>query len=137
VEEKHIKPEMETNTQSNNNNNNNNNNYIHRNLSCNFELINVKYKCLERIILIIIQFNSTLYTQYFLLIYVLTPHPNNNNNNNYSILYKMTEEKVHNNNNNNGISDFKDKHSSTIDSDPSLYLAEAFNNSFPNIQLNA
>jgi hypothetical protein len=52
VEEKHIKPETETNTQSDNNNNNNY--YINRNLSCNFELINVKYKYLERIILIII-----------------------------------------------------------------------------------
>jgi hypothetical protein len=62
VEEKHIKPETETNTQSSNNNNNNNNNYINRNLSCNFELINVKYKCLERKILIIIQ---------FILVYVL------------------------------------------------------------------
>jgi hypothetical protein len=69
VEEKHIKPETETNTQSSNNNNN----YINRNLSCNCELINVKYKCLERIILIIIiQFNSRLCTQYFLLISVLT-----------------------------------------------------------------
>jgi hypothetical protein len=91
VEEKHINPETETNTQSNNNNNNNN--YINRNLSCNCELINVKYKCLEKIILIKIQFNSSLCTQYFLLICVLTPHPNNNNNN-YSILCKMTEENV-------------------------------------------
>jgi hypothetical protein len=95
VEEKHIKPQTETNTQSSNDNNNNiiNNNYINRNLSFKFEMINVKYKCLERIILIIIQFNSSLCTQYFLLIYVLTPHPNNNNNN-CRILYKMTEEKV-------------------------------------------
>jgi hypothetical protein len=92
VEEKHIKPETETNTQSNNNNNNI---YINRNLCCNCKLINVKYKCLERIILTIIQFNFSLCTQYFLLICVLTPHPNNNNNsNNYSILYKMTEENV-------------------------------------------
>jgi hypothetical protein len=59
VEEKHIKSETETNTQSNNNinnnnnnNKNNNNNYINRNLSCNCELINVKYKYLERIIII-------------------------------------------------------------------------------------
>jgi hypothetical protein len=89
VEEKHIKPETETNTQSNNNNNNN---YINRNLSFNCELKNVKYKCLERIILIIIQFNSSLCTQYFLFIFVLTPHPNNNNN--YSIVYKITEENV-------------------------------------------
>jgi hypothetical protein len=56
---------------------------------------NVKYKYLERIILIIIQFNSSLWTQLSLLICVLTPHPNNNNNNsNYSILCKMTEENV-------------------------------------------
>jgi hypothetical protein len=47
VEEKHIKPETAPNTQGNNNNNNNNNNYINRNLSCNCELINVNYKCLE------------------------------------------------------------------------------------------
>jgi hypothetical protein len=75
VEEKHINPGTETNTQSNNNNN-----FFNTNLSCNCELINVKYKCLERIILIIIQFNSSLCTQYVLLICVLTPHPNNNNN---------------------------------------------------------
>jgi hypothetical protein len=39
-------------------------------------------------------------------------------------------------NNNARISHFKDKHSSTINSDPAHYLAHAFNNSFPNIQLN-
>jgi hypothetical protein len=58
VVEKHINPEKETNTQSNNNNNNN---FINTNLSCHCELRNVKYKCLGRIILIIIQFNSILY----------------------------------------------------------------------------
>jgi hypothetical protein len=99
VEEKHINPETETNTQnsSSSSSSNNNNNFINTDLSCYCELINVKYKCLERIILIIIQLNSSLCTQYFLLIFVLTPHPNNNNNNNnnnYSILYKMTEENV-------------------------------------------
>jgi hypothetical protein len=63
VEEKHIKPETEPNTQgNNNNNNNNNNNYINRNLSCKCELINVKYNCLARIILIKIQ---------LILVYVL------------------------------------------------------------------
>jgi hypothetical protein len=39
------------------------------------------------------------------------------------------------NNNNNGINHIKDKHSSTINSDSSHYLAHAFNSSFLNIQL--
>jgi hypothetical protein len=38
-----------------------------------------------------------------------------------------------NNNNNNGISHIMGKHRSTINSDPSHYLAQAFNNSFLNI----
>jgi hypothetical protein len=67
VEEKHINPEMETNTQSNNNNNNN---FINTNLSCNCELINVKYKCLERIILI--QFFNSIQ---FFIIYMLSQQP--------------------------------------------------------------
>jgi hypothetical protein len=40
-----------------------------------------------------------------------------------------------NNNNNNEIHHTKDKHSNTINSDPSHYVAHAFNNSFPNIQI--
>jgi hypothetical protein len=39
------------------------------------------------------------------------------------------------NNNNNGISHIKDKYSSTINSDPSHYVAHVFTNSFLNIQL--
>jgi hypothetical protein len=38
-------------------------------------------------------------------------------------------------NSNNSISHIKDKHSRTFESDPSHYLALAFNNSFPNIDL--
>jgi glycosyltransferase involved in cell wall biosynthesis len=39
------------------------------------------------------------------------------------------------NNINTGINDIKDKHSGTINSDPSHYLAQAFNNLFLNMQL--
>jgi hypothetical protein len=42
---------------------------------------------------------------------------------------------IRHNNNNAGISHIKDKHNSTINIDPSHYLAHDFNKSVPNIQL--
>jgi hypothetical protein len=62
---------------------------------------------------------ASVFNEYFLSVAEKTLPQDNNNTNNT----------------NAGISDVKDKHSSTINSDSSHYLAHAFNNSFLNIQL--